>query len=177
MTDISNISPAEMEKRVARFKEMKPKKTALYDGVLPEHAREFYVVISDGVVDDPSMKPAISDVKDFHIFMIKAEPERGTASHAHPTIEVHIPLSGQWEVYWGENDEHTMTLDQWDVISFPPGVLHGFRNKSKSESLLLSVLGGTDPGKLIWQSHVLEKVKATGLVEVTEDGEMVMVDR
>ena len=171
------ISQAAMEKRIARFKEMKPSKTALYDGLLPEHAREFYVVISDGVVDDPLMKPAISDVKDFHLFMIKAEPGKGTGNHAHPTIEVHIPLSGDWTFYWGEKEANTAKLGQWDVISFPPGVLHGFRNDSKTESVMLSILGGTDPGRLIWSKSLLEKVKATGLVDVTEDGDMVMKAR
>jgi hypothetical protein len=54
-------------------------------------------------------------------------------------------------------------------------VLRGFRNVRHDEAVLLSILGGNDPGKVVWSPRVLDKAKATGLVEVTERGEMVRI--
>jgi len=69
------------------------------------------------------MNPIITDVQDFHVNFIRAKPGRGAASHTHPTVEVFIPMSGRWAVYWGDDDEEKVLLEQWDVISVPPGVL------------------------------------------------------
>lgn len=175
MPKFKQVSRDEMAKRVARFKDVRSCAEAFCDTLIPGHEREIYNIIGHGVMDDPSMNPVITDVQDFHVNFIKAKPGRGAASHTHPTIEVFIPMSGRWAVYWGDHDEEEVILEQWDVVSVPAGALRGFRNVGGEEAVLLSILGGTDPGKVVWSPRVLEKAKATGLVEVTERGEMVRV--
>jgi mannose-6-phosphate isomerase-like protein (cupin superfamily) len=169
------VSPDDMEKRVARFGEVKSCASAFCDTLIPGHEREIFNIIGHGVMDDPGMNPVITDARDFHVNFIRARPGCGAASHTHPTIEVFIPMSGEWTVYWGDADEHEVRLGQWDVVSVPPGVLRGFRNAGTEDAVLLSILGGTDPGRVVWSPRVLERAKATGLIEVSERGEMTRV--
>jgi len=56
-----------------------------------------------------------------------------------------------------------IVLDQWDVVSVPPGVMRGFRNAGDAGGYLLAVLGGTDAGHVAWAPQVLERAKGTGL--------------
>jgi mannose-6-phosphate isomerase-like protein (cupin superfamily) len=157
------ISKAEMQKRVAHFKELRPSKQAFVDSLIPGHEREIFNVIGHGVTEDASLNPAITDARDFNIAMVHAEPGKGAALHAHPTVEVFFALSGRWAVYWGDHGEQETLLEQWDTISVPPGVMRGFRNAGKEDAYLLAVLGGTDAGRVVWSPDVLEKAKKTGL--------------
>ncbi len=157
------ISKEEMLKRVARFKELKPSRKAFVDSLIPGHEREIFNVIGRGVTEDPSLNPAIPDARDFNVTLVHAAPEKGAALHAHPTVEVFIPMSGRWAVYWGDNGEDEIILEQWDTISVPPGVMRGFRNAGAEDGHLLAILGGTDSGRVAWASQVLERAKETGL--------------
>jgi hypothetical protein len=46
------ISKAEMQKRVAHFKELRPSKQAFVDSLIPGHEREIFNVIGHGVTED-----------------------------------------------------------------------------------------------------------------------------
>ena len=100
------MSQDEMLKRVARFKDLKPSRQAFVDSLIPGHEREIFNVIGRGVTEDPSASPAIPDARDFNLTLVHAHPEKGAALHAHPTVEVFMPLSGRWAVYWGDNGEN-----------------------------------------------------------------------
>ena len=157
------ISPNEMGKRVARFTQLKPSPRAFVDSLLPGHEREIFNVIGRGVTEDASLTPAISDARDFNLTLVHAHPDKGAALHAHPTVEVFMPLSGRWIVSWGDHGENEITLEQWDVISVPPGVMRGFRNAGSEPGYLLAILGGTDAGRVAWAPQVLERARQTGL--------------
>ena len=157
------ISRSEMEKRVARFKGLKPSTKAFVDSLIPGHEREIFNVIGRGVTEDTTLPPAITDARDFNLTLVHAEPGKGAALHAHPTVEVFMSLAGRWAVYWGDQGEHETVLDQWDVISVPPGVMRGFRNAGTQAGYLMAILGGTDAGHVAWAPQVLEQAKATGL--------------
>lgn len=166
------ISPNEMGKRVARFTQLKPSPRAFVDSLLPGHEREIFNVIGRGVTEDASLNPAISDARDFNLTLVHAHPDKGAALHAHPTVEVFMPLSGRWIVSWGDHGENEITLEQWDVISVPPGVMRGFRNAGSEPGYLLAILGGTDAGRVAWAPQVLERARQTGL-RLDEHGNLV----
>lgn len=166
------ISREAMRKRVARFKELKPSRRAFVDTLIPGHEREIFNVIGRGVTEDPSLNPAIPDARDFNVTLVHAGPGKGAALHAHPTVEVFIPLSGRWVVYWGDTGENETVLEQWDTISVPPGVMRGFRNAGAEDAYLLAILGGTDAGRVTWAPQVLERAEATGLA-LDERGNLV----
>ena len=170
------MSRAEMLKRVARFKELKSSSRAFVDTLIPGHEREIYNVIGRGVTEDAALKSAITDVENFNMTLVKASPGKGAALHFHPTVEVFMPLSGKWAVYWGDNGEEEVVLERWDVISVPPGVMRGFRNAGTEDGYLLAILGGTDAGRVTWAQQVIEQAKKTGLA-LDEHGNLVRAGR
>lgn len=166
------VTMEKMLERVAKFKDLKPSKQAFVDTRLPEHVRDIFNVIGPGVTEDASLRPAITDVQDFNVTYIGAEPGKGAALHAHPTVEVFIPLCGQWSVYWGDEGESEVILEAWDVISVPVGVMRGFKNVGKSHAYLMGILGGTHAGKVSWAKKVLNDAEKSGL-GLDESGNLV----
>ena len=168
------VSKAEMQKRVAYFKDLRASKQAFLDSLIPGHEREIFNVIGRGVTEDATLNPAITDARDFNVAMVHAAPGKGAALHAHPTVEVFFAMSGRWSVYWGDKGEQEIFLEQWDTISVPPGVMRGFRNAGTEDAYLLAMLGGTDAGRVVWSPDVLEKAKQTGL-SLDKKGNLVSV--
>src|SRR3984893_9677315 len=157
------ISKEEMLKRVARFKQVAPSEYAFVDSKIPGHERLIYNVIGGGVTEYPSLTPAIEDARDFNVTFVKAEPGKGAALHSHTTVEVFTPLSGRWAIIWGDRGENELTLETWDTISVPPGVMRSFRNAGGEDAYLMAILGGTDAGRVTWPPEVVEKARQTGL--------------
>ncbi len=151
-----HVSMTEMLTRVARYDELQASTEAFVDSLVPGHEREIINVIGHGVTEDARLNPAITDAQDFHLTLIRAEPGKGAALHAHKTLEVFMPLSGRWAVFWGDQGEQEIVLERWDTISVPVGVMRGFRNAGNDGALLMSILGGTDPGRVTWAPQVLE---------------------
>ena len=167
------ISKEEMLKtRVARFKELKPTEQAFVDTRIPGYEREAFLVIGRGVTEDPALRPPITDARDFNITVIKQAPHKRVGLHDHPTVEVFMPLSGRWAVYWGDKGENEVILEQWDTISVPPGVMRGFTNVGTEEAYLLGITGGSDSGHVSWAPAVLEEARATGL-DLDEHGNLI----
>lgn len=169
------ISVEEMEKhRVARFKNLKPTKRGFVDTAIPGYERLIYNVIGRGVTEDASAAAAITDARDFNLTLIKKVPGNRVGLHDHPTVEVFMPLTGRWGVYWGDDGENEVILEQWDVISVPPGVMRGFRNAGTEEAYLLAILGGTDSGHVEWSPKVIEMARQSGL-QLDEKGNLITV--
>lgn len=157
------ISRVEMVKRVARFKALRSSSRAFVDTLIPGHEREIYNVIGRGVTEDATLDPAITAAEDFNMTLVKAGPGKGAALHSHATVEVFMPLTGEWMVYWGDEGEEEIILGRWDVISVPAGVMRGFRNVGREDHYLLALQGGTDAGRVMWAPQVMERAKGTGL--------------
>ena len=152
-----------LEGRVARFDELRPSKQAFVDTRIPEHVRDIYNVIGRGVTEDPELRPAISAADGFNVTYVGAAPGKGAALHAHPTVEVFIPMSGKWAVFWGDEGENEVELGTFDCVSVPVGVMRGFRNVGDGHAYLMAILGGTDAGRVDWAESVLKRAKETGL--------------
>lgn len=162
----------QMLERTARFRALEPSKQAFVDTRIPEHERDIFNVIGEGVTEDPSLKPAITAVEGFNVTYVGADPGKGAALHAHTTVEVFIAMSGRWAVYWGDDGENEIALDPWDVISVPVGVMRGFRNIGDSHGYLMAILGGTDAGRVSWAESVLARARETGL-DLDAEGNLV----
>jgi quercetin dioxygenase-like cupin family protein len=157
------ISREEMLSRVARFDALKASPQAFLDTRIPGHERDIYNVIGPGVTENPALRPAITDARDFNVTYVGADPGKGAALHSHTTVEVFIPLSGKWAVYWGDEGEEEIVLKERDVISVPPGVMRGFRNVGHEHAYLMAILGGTDAGRVAWAKKVVKAAEETGL--------------
>ena len=146
--------------RVARFAGMKPNKVAFLDTVLPEHRRDLFNMIGVGVNEDPDTKPAIDDARGFTLAHNGCERGKGSALHTHPTIEVFIPLTGTWSIYWGDEGEHEVILEQGDVISVPTGVMRGFKNVGDEYAVLMAIIEGSTPPGVAWHDGIIAAADA-----------------
>lgn len=147
--------------RVARFAELEPSSALFIDTALPGYARTIWSIIGRNVGEDRSVQPAIPP-DGFHLAVIEAEPGNGSALHTHTTVEVFMPLTGRWQLSYGDAGEREITLEQWDVCSVPPGVWRGFRNVGGGSGHLLVMVGGTDAGRLTWAPEILEQAGSLG---------------
>ncbi len=173
--DVVTITREEMlARRVARFANMKPSRQAYLDSRLPEHQKESFHVIGMGVTEEHDVGSGITEAEDFNVNYTRAAPGMGAALHAHPTVEVFIPITGEWTVQFGSPDGISeIVLSPLDVISIPSGVMRGFKNVSDSEAVLLVIFGapGGDAGHVQWDEDVIRRaaelgdtVSATGVV-------------
>jgi mannose-6-phosphate isomerase-like protein (cupin superfamily) len=166
------VSREDMLKRTAFFNKLTPSARPLVDAVLPQFQREIFNIIGGGVTEDPTMQIPIRDVEGFHLSIVKAEPHKGTGLHDHETVEVFMPLKGSWAIIWGDDGENELVLNEWDVVSVPPHVNRGFRNVGTETGHLLVVVGGTDPGRVVWEKGVMSAVREKGY-DLDDQGKIV----
>ena len=146
----TQIPVDEMLKRIARFKDLMPTDYGQMKGGenVPRKMQGFTVI---GHVTKAT--PPIAADHGFTLAFNKVQPGAGAPLHSHKIVEVFVPLSGKWKFFWGENGEGEAELDPWDTISFPAGIMEGFRNIGTEEGLLLVVLGGPEVGEVSFQKR------------------------
>lgn len=171
------LSTEEFEStRVARFKDLKSSKLPLLDAVIPGCEREIYNIIGRGVSEDKTHHVPITDNQGFNVCIVECEPGKGTLHHDHQTIEAFMPISGTWKVFWGDDeDTHTVTISQFDVVSVPIGIMRGFRNIGDEKAMIMVTVGGTDPGKCGWHKDVVDEAARRGY-KLADDGNMEKID-
>jgi mannose-6-phosphate isomerase-like protein (cupin superfamily) len=147
--------------RVARFDELAGNDALFVDTAIPGCARTIWSIVGANVGEDRGEQPSIP-AEDFHLAVARAAPGNGAALHTHTTVEVFMPLTGRWQIFYGENEEHELILGPWDVCSVPAGVWRGFRNAGDEDAYLLALVGGTDAGRLTWAPKVLEEAARYG---------------
>ena len=156
------ITREAMLANVFRFGAMPASDRAFIDAVMPGHNRVLMGALGRGTADE-NLKPQVEAAEHYHIDFIKAEPGNGAALHSHDSEETFICLTGKWRVAWGDGGEEHVDLDYLDGICCPPGVMRSFSNISAGSALLLSILGGREPGHVIWSQSIHAKMaKAYG---------------
>ena len=175
--------PEAMQARVARWGDIPASPRAFVDTYVSGHERTLYSVIGSGVTDDPSFKPRIGVAENFHIDYIVAPKGCGAAMHWHDSEEVFVVQAGRWEVDWidgATGRTHTLSLAPRDTISVPPFVHRSFRSLDGDDAvqggLLISILGGKTPGRIMWDVGLAEKAKAAG-AGFGPDGMAIRVER
>lgn len=172
------ISVEEMEtKYVAREAKSHGSDLAFLDQRMPGFQREIINMLGLSVTEnpeDPTLVPKIeTPTHGFAVIYNRATNGNGAALHSHLTEEVFVPIRGAWEIYWLEGeDERQVTIDPGDIISVPIGIYRGFRCASdEPDALVLTIVGGPDPGNVTWHPSVVEAARKTGL-EVDQDGNL-----
>jgi quercetin dioxygenase-like cupin family protein len=102
--------------------------------------------------------PECTAAENYHIDFIKADPGNGAALHSHDSEETFICLTGKWRVCWGDNGEEHIDLDYLDGICCPAGVMRSFQNISDSPALMMAIIGGKEPGHVIWAESIRKKM-------------------
>ena len=109
----------------------------------------------------------------FNIGGARQPPGCLNSQHSHLTNEVFVVHSGKWAFRSGVNArDGEIILEAGDVISLPTDVFRGFENVGDDAGYLYAVLGGDDPGRVLWAPQVFDLAEDFGLV-LMEDGSLV----
>lgn len=165
---------AAIEARVVRYGDLRPCYNAFIDTRSPgSEAKENFTIIGPGVSENPEQYVHIAEPHGFNIGGARQPPGCVNSQHSHDTAEVFVVHTGTWRFNIGEHgDDAQVICRPGDVISLPTGMFRGFTNVGDETGYLWSVLGGDDPGRVLWAPNVFEMAKDYGLV-LLESGQLI----
>ena len=161
------MTPQEMEKRIVRYGDLKPCKTAFIDTHTPgSDQKENFTIIGGGVSESPDQHVHIKETPGFNIGAAGQPPKCRNSLHSHRTAEVFFVLKGRWRFFWGRyGTAGEVTLDEGDIFDIPTGIFRGFENIGTDYGMIMAILGGDDAGGgVIWAPQVIEEARDHGLV-------------
>jgi quercetin dioxygenase-like cupin family protein len=163
-----------LEARIVRYDMLVPCHNAFIDTRSPGSDRkENFTIIGPGVSENPDQHVHISEPHGFNIGGARQPPGCLNSQHSHLTAEVFYVHSGHWRFLSGETatDGH-VDLGPGDLISLPTNMFRGFENIGDDTGFLWAVLGGDNPGKVLWAREVFAMAEHYGLI-LLENGELV----
>lgn len=183
------ITPAEMEQRLVRFKSLTPRSQVLQtrSGV-PAEVNEFFsadrnytlmapkmgensTITSTAAIEGGDAGDAIS------VSLAFCAPGSGPQLHAHMnTVEAFFCLKSRFAISWGDEGENEVVLEPYDFLPVPKGVMRTFINVGDEEGALLVIIQGnngefrdvTHPPRVArmvrerWGDEMLAKIKESG---------------
>jgi mannose-6-phosphate isomerase-like protein (cupin superfamily) len=161
------LTREQLEKRIVRYGELKPCKTAFIDAHTPgSDQKENFTIIGGGVSESPDQHVHIKETPGFNIGAAGQPPICKNSLHSHKTAEVFFVLKGSWEFFWGRwGDAGRVRLEEGDIFNIPTGIFRGFQNVGNDYGMIMAILGGDDAGGgVIWAPQVIENAADHGLV-------------
>ena len=160
--------------QVVRYGDLIPCYNAFIDTRTPgSDQKENFTIIGPGVSENPDQHVHIAESHGFNIGGARQPPGCVNSQHSHETEEVFFVHKGTWSFNLGEHgDDARITLKPGDLISIPTHVFRGFENVGEDMGFLWAILGGDDPGHVLWAPDVFEMAEQYGLV-LLEDGNLV----
>jgi quercetin dioxygenase-like cupin family protein len=162
------ISQAQMQKRIARFRELKP--LPIQNEAIPEkardvvYARKLLSVIGLEEVKTPINAGApIIGAAGMTMTLAVCPPGQGPGLHSHrETYETFTVLKGRFEVRWNDDGSEGAVLELYDTISFPPGVCRSFRNIGEGEGMLQVIITGGvhDMSDIAFSTHARNAIES-----------------
>jgi mannose-6-phosphate isomerase-like protein (cupin superfamily) len=170
----SGWSVADMRARLVRYAELEPCFNAFVDTRTPgSEAKENFTIIGPGVSENPEQHIHIVEPHGFNVGGARQPPGCVNSQHSHQTAELFVVHSGRWSFNFGETGQDArLVLEPGDVISIPTQVFRGFENVGEETGFLWAVLGGDDPGRVLWAPQVFEMARDYGLV-LLESGRLI----
>lgn len=167
-------SASALEQRVVRYQDLVPCRNAFIDTRTPgSDEKENFTIIGPGVAENPDQHVHITEPHGFNIGGARQPPNCTNSQHSHDTAEVFVVHSGEWLFTFGEHGEDAqVTAAPGDIVSFPTQTFRGFENIGRDTGFLWSVLGGDDPGRVLWAPQVFELAERYGLT-LLENGALV----
>ena len=142
------VSKSEMQKRIARFRELESLPIQSSDIPLAArdvvYARKLLSVIGLEEAKTPINAGApIRGAAGMTMTLAVCPPGQGPGLHAHrQTFETFTVLKGRFEVTWNDDGSECEMLELFDTVSFPPGVCRAFRNVGAEEGILQVIITG-----------------------------------
>ena len=160
--------------RLVRYAHLRPCFNAFVDSRTPGSERkENFTIIGPGVSENPDQYVHIAQPHGFNIGGARQPPRCVNSQHSHLTAEVFIVHSGRWAFRSGEGaSDGEVIMERGDVVSLPPRMFRGFENVGDEIGFLFAVLGGDDPGHVLWAPYVFDAAESFGLI-LLENGSLV----
>jgi len=132
--------------RVARFSEIPGDWDAFADSQVEGRKRGQHRFIGAGGSGkhDPRAIPA----GNFTLSIMQVPPGQGGSAHTHEVEEAFFVLQGVLTVFFEDAKGHRVStkLNRWEVVSCPPGILHGFHNEGTEDVYMQTFIGTGKPG-------------------------------
>ena len=170
----TSADQVEISSRIVRYLDLKPCLNAFIDARSPgSDKKENFTIIGPGVSENPAQHVHIAEAHGFNIGGERQPPGCRNSQHSHETVEVFYVHSGTWRFVAGERGEDAKAdLRPGDLISIPPHIFRGFENIGREAGFLWAVLGGDDPGHVLWAPYVFELAREYGLL-LLENGQLI----
>ncbi|PYM30731.1 MAG: cupin domain-containing protein [Candidatus Rokuibacteriota bacterium] len=134
-----------LKRRVARFVDRRADWDAFADARVEGFRRAQHRFIGAGASGkkDPNAIPA----EHFTLSIMFVPPGQGNAAHTHEVEEVFFVLHGQVLVFFedGTGRRAEAVLGEWDCVSAPANVIHGFQNVGLEPAYMQVMLGRATP--------------------------------
>ena len=166
--EIAALSLEEIAERyIGRFRDKVADWHAFEDAKIEGYRRAQHRFIGaggSGKHDDPTVIPP----RGFTLSIVFVPPGQGNAAHTHEVEEVFFVLKGQLDVFVEDEAGNRLTrrLGQWDCVSCPPGVIHGYQNDSLEPVYFQVMLGRGKPDTMGYADDELFKRRDRHLREV-----------
>lgn len=174
MGQIKDITQHASNPRIVRYAELQPCHDAFIDTRTPgSDKKENFTIIGPGVSENPNQYVHIAEPHGFNIGGARQPANCVNSQHSHDTAEVFFIHKGRWAFRTGETGEDAeVILEPGDIISIPTGVFRGFENIGDDIGFLWGILGGDDPGRVLWAPYVFDMAKDYGLI-LMENGNLI----
>lgn len=141
---------------VGRFRDKAPDWAAFEDAKIEGFKRAQHRFIGaggSGKHDDASAIPA----RGFTLSIMYVEPGQGNAAHTHEVEEVFFVLQGFLDVFFEDESGNKVwhRLAPWECAACPPGVIHGYENRSLEPVYFQVMLGRAQPELMGYASDEL----------------------
>lgn len=166
------IGEAEMSRRIARFRDLRPLPLQ-QEARVPQQARDVVyarqllsvIGLAEAANTPVNADAPISGAGGITITYAVCPPGQGPSLHAHRrTYETFVVMKGQFEVTWNDHGENRVVLEQFDTISVPPGVCRAFRNIGSEDAMLQAIISGGvhDFNDIDFADASAQKIEAVG---------------
>ena len=164
------LSQEEMQKRIARYRDLKPLPIQQSAIPLPArdvvYARKLLSVIGLADAATPiNVGAPIVGAAGMTMTLAVCPPGQGPGLHAHrQTYETFTVLKGRFEVTWNDDGSGREVLELFDTVSFPPGVCRAFRNIGIEEGILQVIITGGvhDMTDIDFSADAKRRIEAVG---------------
>ncbi len=135
-----------LKRQVARFIDRTPDWDAFADARVDGYRRAQHRFIGaggSGKHDRTDFIPAGA----FTLSIMFVPPAQGNAAHTHEVEEIFFILQGKVKVFFEDGAGHRVetVLGQWDCVSCPANVIHGYENVGLEPAYLQVMLGAAKP--------------------------------
>ncbi|MPY98014.1 MAG: cupin domain-containing protein [Actinophytocola sp.] len=152
-----------MRERVATPADLAWSAAPFLDSELPGGGAELAPVVGYGMTEDRGQRPRVSEPHGHNIAWLRAEPGRGMLAHRHDQTQVVIVKDGEWDVRLNLDDERSVRLGPWDMLSVPPRAWRSFRNVSGDTASMVVINGGDGRVRLRWEDTVVKAAADAGV--------------